>query len=150
MLPDREQGLSWTGWRTLLSQIFRYPPVMLHFPSKLPTNLGANGVPRRSDSLNLNATQQLRSASGAGAHPLFLKVEEELHDARRVHSDGQEDDLRYALNMVINRVSNLFSFDSLRCSVKRTKLRQISKCSSMLRNRICSLSSQTMRCSKTR
>lgn len=139
---------------------------MLHFPSKLPTNLGVNGVPRRSDSLNLNATQQLRSASGAGAHPLFLKVEEELHDARRVHSDGQEDDLRYALNMVINRVSNLvraldslnqyyrptykFYSDSLRCSVKRTKLRQISKCSSMLRNRICSLSSQTTKCSKTR
>lgn len=87
---------------------------MLHFPSTLSTNLGANGVPRRSDSLNLNATQQLRSASGAGAHPLFLKVEEELHDARRVHSDGQEDDLRYALNMVINRVSNLVrAFDSL-------------------------------------
>jgi hypothetical protein len=38
---------------------------------------------------------------------VFLKVEEELHDARRVHSDGQEDDLRYALSMVINRVSEL-------------------------------------------
>ncbi|KIM45668.1 hypothetical protein M413DRAFT_345424 [Hebeloma cylindrosporum] len=76
---------------------------MLHFPSKLATQ-GANGIPRRSDSLNLNATQQ-RSAS----HPVFLKVEEELHDARRVHSDGQEDDLRYALSMVINRVSELSS-----------------------------------------
>jgi hypothetical protein len=73
---------------------------MIHFPSKLPHN--ANGIPRRSDSLNLNATQQ-RSAS----HPIFLKVEEELHDARRVHADGQEDDLRYALSMVITRVSEL-------------------------------------------
>lgn len=78
---------------------------MLHFPSKLPTNFGPNGAPRRTDSLN--ATQQLRSATAAGAHPLFLKIEEELHDARRVHADGQEDDLRYALNMVIDRVSNL-------------------------------------------
>ncbi|KAF8169073.1 hypothetical protein BJ912DRAFT_1048516 [Pholiota molesta] len=75
---------------------------MIHFPSKLPHN--ANGIPRRSDSLNLNATQQ-RSAS----HPIFLKVEEELHDARRVHADGQEDDLRYALSMVITRVSELSS-----------------------------------------
>lgn len=79
---------------------------MLHFPSKLATH-GTNGVPRRSESLNLNATQQ-RSAS----HPVFLKVEEELHDARRVHADGQEDDLRYALSMVINRVSELVGFSS--------------------------------------
>ncbi|KAF9482084.1 hypothetical protein BDN70DRAFT_875551 [Pholiota conissans] len=75
---------------------------MLHFPSKLSSN--PNGIPRRSDSLNLNATQQ-RSAS----NPLFLKIEEELHDARRVHADGQEDDLRYALSMVINRVTELSS-----------------------------------------
>ncbi|KAF8879222.1 hypothetical protein CPB84DRAFT_1793569 [Gymnopilus junonius] len=73
---------------------------MLHFPSKLP-NAPTNGVPRRSDSLN--ATQQRSSAS----HPIFLRVEEELHDARRVHADGQEDDLRSALSMVINRVSEL-------------------------------------------
>ncbi|KAF4620822.1 hypothetical protein D9613_000047 [Agrocybe pediades] len=74
---------------------------MLHFPSTLPKH-AANGIPRRSDSLNLNATQQ-RSAS----HPIFLQVEEELHDARRVQADGQEDDLRSALSMVINRVSEL-------------------------------------------
>ena len=74
---------------------------MLHFPSKLAAH-GTNGIPRRSD---LNATQQ-RSAT----HPVFLKVEEELHDARRVYSDGQEDDLRYALSMVINRVSELVGF----------------------------------------
>ncbi|KAF6744956.1 hypothetical protein DFP72DRAFT_856981 [Ephemerocybe angulata] len=51
---------------------------------------------------NLNATQQ-KSISD----PFFLKIEEELHDARRVRSDGQEDDLRMALDMVINRVSEL-------------------------------------------
>ncbi|KAF8149371.1 hypothetical protein B0H34DRAFT_184226 [Crassisporium funariophilum] len=34
-------------------------------------------------------------------------IEEELHDARRVHSHGQEEDLRSALSMVIDRVSEL-------------------------------------------
>ncbi|KAF8802700.1 hypothetical protein BYT27DRAFT_7226282 [Phlegmacium glaucopus] len=73
---------------------------MLHFPSKLQTN-SPNGAPRRSD---LNATQH-KTAS----HPIFSQVEEELHDARRVHSHGQEEDLRSALIMVINRVSELSS-----------------------------------------
>ena len=73
---------------------------MLHFPSKLPSS-NTNGIPRRFDSLN--ATQQKSTAS----HPIFLKIEEELHDARRVHADGQEDDLRSALSMVINRVTEL-------------------------------------------
>jgi len=113
---------------------------MLHFPSSLPN--GSNGVSRRTDSLSLNATQQ-KSAS----HPIFLKVEEELHDARRVQSDGQEDDLRYALNMVINRVSELVRFQlryttirttlidvpnyfiSPRCSVKRTRPKRTLRCS---------------------
>jgi len=75
---------------------------MLHFPSTLTNGGGPNGVPRRVDSLN--ATQQ-KPAS----HPLFLTIEEELHDARRVQSHGQEEDLRSALNMVINRVTQLSS-----------------------------------------
>jgi hypothetical protein len=47
--------------------------------------------------------------------PIFSRIEEELHDARRVHSYGQEEDLRSALIMVINRVSELvsLSFDDL-------------------------------------
>ena len=73
---------------------------MLHFPSKLQTN-GPNGAPGRSE---LNATQH-KPAS----HPLFQRIEEELHDARRVHSHGQEEDLRSALMMVIDRVSELVS-----------------------------------------
>ena len=72
---------------------------MLHFPSKLQKN-GPNG-PRRSD---LNATQHKTSSQ-----PIFSQIEEELHDARRVHSHGQEDDLRSALMMIINRVSELVS-----------------------------------------
>ncbi|GLB44963.1 putative GDP/GTP exchange factor Sec2p [Lyophyllum shimeji] len=66
---------------------------MIHFPSSLP---------RRSDSLQLNATQQKQPT-----HKIFLTVQEELHDARRVHSHGQEEDLRLALNMLIDRLSQL-------------------------------------------
>ncbi|KAF5345781.1 hypothetical protein D9758_011889 [Tetrapyrgos nigripes] len=76
---------------------------MLHFPSSAFPNTGPNGLPKRSDSFrNLNATQQKSSSD-----PMFLKIEEELHDARRVQQHGQEDDLRMALNMVISRVSEL-------------------------------------------
>ncbi|KAF8989782.1 hypothetical protein BDQ17DRAFT_1333859 [Cyathus striatus] len=71
---------------------------MLHFPST--TGSSNANLPRRTDSLN--ATQHKASSD-----PIFLKIEEELHDARRVHTHGQEDDLRYALNMVIDRVSQL-------------------------------------------
>ncbi|KAJ7354328.1 hypothetical protein DFH08DRAFT_1077070 [Mycena albidolilacea] len=75
---------------------------MLHFPSALQNGGGSGGVPRRTDSLN--ATQQKTPS-----HPLFLTIEQELHDARRVGSHGQEEDLRSALNMVINRVTELSS-----------------------------------------
>jgi hypothetical protein len=74
---------------------------MLHFPSTLQTG-GSNPAPRRTDGLN--ATQQKRAS-----HQIFSTIEEELHDARRVHAHGQEEDLRQALNMVINRVSELVS-----------------------------------------
>ena len=73
---------------------------MLHFPSKLQKN-GPSSAPRHSD---LNATQHKTSS-----HPIFSQIEEELHDARRVHSHGQEEDLRSALIMVIDRVSELVS-----------------------------------------
>lgn len=72
---------------------------MIHFPSTLKHS-GSNTLPRRSDSLN--ATQQ-KSPS----HKIFLTIEEELHDARRVHSHGQEEDLKLALNMLIDRLSEL-------------------------------------------
>lgn len=75
---------------------------MLHFPSSLRSN-SANGLPKRTDSLN--ATQQK-----SGSNPIFLKIEEELHDARRVKADGQEEDLRLALDMVINRVTELVRY----------------------------------------
>jgi uncharacterized protein YbbK (DUF523 family) len=73
---------------------------MLHFPSKLQSN--GSSTPRRST--DLNATQHKSSS-----HPIFSQIEEELHDARRVYSHGQEEDLRSALNMVIDRVVLLVS-----------------------------------------
>lgn len=74
---------------------------MLHFPSTLRSNT-SNGLPKRLESLN--ATQQK-----SGSNPMFLKIEEELHDARRVKAHGQEEDLRLALDMVINRVAEMSS-----------------------------------------
>ena len=68
---------------------------MLHFPSSLQANSQARPQ-------SLNATQQKSSSD-----PLFLKIEEELHDARRVRTHGQEDDLNLALDMVINRVAEM-------------------------------------------
>ncbi|KAJ7613418.1 hypothetical protein FB45DRAFT_938319 [Roridomyces roridus] len=76
---------------------------MLHFPSSLHNGAGSASTPRRTDSLNATQTK----ASGSQQHQIFLAVEQELHDARRVSSHGQEDDLRSALNMVINRVTEL-------------------------------------------
>ncbi|OJA20514.1 hypothetical protein AZE42_01587 [Rhizopogon vesiculosus] len=38
---------------------------------------------------------------------VFANIDDELHDARRVHSHGQEEDLRYALDRVIKRVEEL-------------------------------------------
>jgi hypothetical protein len=76
---------------------------MLHFPSTLRANSSSsssNGAQKRTESLN--ATQQK-----SGSNPALLKIEEELHDARRVHAHGQEEDLRLALDMVINRVTEL-------------------------------------------
>ncbi|KIK05239.1 hypothetical protein K443DRAFT_130516 [Laccaria amethystina LaAM-08-1] len=68
---------------------------MLHFPSSLQANSQARPQ-------SLNATQQKSSSE-----PLFLKIEDELHDARRVRTHGQEDDLKLALDMVISRVTEL-------------------------------------------
>ncbi|KAJ7137275.1 hypothetical protein C8R46DRAFT_613381 [Mycena filopes] len=81
---------------------------MLHFASSFQNgggnNNNHNNVPRRTDSLN--ATQQ---KAPPPSHQIFLTIEQELHDARRVGSHGQEEDLRSALNMVISRVTELSS-----------------------------------------
>ena len=80
---------------------------MYHFASSYASPGSSS---QGSKTSTLNATQQKSSSD-----PFFLKIEEELHDARRVQSHGQEDDLRLALDMVISRVSELVrGNDSLR------------------------------------
>ena len=66
---------------------------MLHFPSTL-------NLPRPTDSLNATQTKN-------PSHKILLTIEEELHDARRVHSYGQEEDLKLALNMLIDRLGEV-------------------------------------------
>lgn len=62
---------------------------MLHKPSTMH-----DGPRRRRDSLGPKAA-------------LFAQVDEELHDIKRVHLQGQEEDLRYALGRLISRVEEL-------------------------------------------
>ncbi|EJF65209.1 hypothetical protein DICSQDRAFT_166262 [Dichomitus squalens LYAD-421 SS1] len=66
----------------------------------LPYQLSASNrnLPRRSDSLH-----KVNKA------PYFSEVDDELRDIRRVHSQGQEEDLRYALSRTINRIEELTS-----------------------------------------
>ena len=53
---------------------------------------------------------------------LFLTLDDELRDARRVHSYGQEEDLRQALEMVINRVVELVGCLDASGAVRRADL----------------------------
>jgi hypothetical protein len=71
-----------------------YTPVFL--------SMSSNYLPRRTDSLN--AAQQKPVS-----HAMFGAVEEEMHDAKRVEKYGQEDGLRYAMEMVIRRDKDLAS-----------------------------------------
>lgn len=75
---------------------------MLHKVSPIPD--GSRNPPRRRDSL------------GPKASLLFAAVDEELHDIRRVHMQGQEEDLRYALGRLITRVEELVRISSEMCS----------------------------------
>ncbi|KAI8992924.1 hypothetical protein BD414DRAFT_458322 [Trametes punicea] len=65
----------------------------------LPTQYQSTNrsLPRRVDSLK------------ATKGPYFAEVEDELRDIKRVHAQGQEEDLRYALDRTINRVEELTS-----------------------------------------
>ncbi|KAG1752847.1 hypothetical protein EDB19DRAFT_1670155 [Suillus lakei] len=59
-------------------------------------------------------TVQSRRSSVQEPHPsptsaIFAGIDDELRDAWRVHSHGQEEDLRYALDRVIKRVEELSS-----------------------------------------
>lgn len=62
------------------------------FPIPTPSN---RTLPQRVDSLNPTK------------NAVFNQIEEELRDVRRVHSQGQEEDLRMALSRTISRVEEL-------------------------------------------
>ncbi|KZT71649.1 hypothetical protein DAEQUDRAFT_744057 [Daedalea quercina L-15889] len=57
----------------------------------------SGSLPRRVDSLAANKA------------PVFTDIEDELRDIKRVHSQGQEEDLRMALSRMISRVEELTS-----------------------------------------
>ena len=67
------------------------------FPVPTPTG---KQLPRRVDSLKVPKTT------------LFTDIDEELRDVRRVHSQGQEEDLRMALSRTIGRVEELVRHSS--------------------------------------
>lgn len=68
----------------------------------LRTNSGS--LPRRIDSLNSHKA------------PFFTDVEDELRDIKRVHSQGQEEDLRMALGRMISRVQELVRYLAIHIS----------------------------------
>ncbi|KAH9839074.1 uncharacterized protein C8Q71DRAFT_894053 [Rhodofomes roseus] len=55
----------------------------------------SGSLPRRIDSLIANKA------------PIFTDIEDELRDIKRVHSQGQEEDLKMALSRMISRVEDL-------------------------------------------
>ena len=67
---------------------------MLQFAAHPPAK---NKLPRRTSSLSVSASKA----------PIFKEIDEELHDIRRVHMHGQEDDLRYGMTRMIQRVEKL-------------------------------------------
>ncbi|KAJ7578122.1 hypothetical protein C8J56DRAFT_798025 [Mycena floridula] len=95
------------------------------FPSSSKGNRSSSSAP--SGGTGLNATQ-----SRPASHAIFTTIEEELHDARRVSSHGQEEDLRLALNMVIKRVGELSTMLSEAYQAQADLSDELSVCKSNL------------------
>lgn len=68
---------------------------MIHMPPPSHFQTSNRNLPRRVDSLK------------ATKGPYFAELDDELRDVKRVHAQGQEEDLRYALNKTITRVEEL-------------------------------------------
>jgi len=79
-----------------------HPPCMLHVPSTLPPNRFNFFLKMHRNYTNESAELRIQ-----------LKIEEELHDAQRVHTYGQEEDLRLTLKIVMERVTELVRGDVL-------------------------------------
>ncbi|KIJ68060.1 hypothetical protein HYDPIDRAFT_165792 [Hydnomerulius pinastri MD-312] len=69
------------------------------------SNLSFGSTSRPSSQLRSPGLASPNSPTSA----VFVGLDDELRDARRVHSQGQEEDLRYALDRVIKRVEDLSS-----------------------------------------
>ena len=67
-------------------------------------------LPRRTDSFNV-APPPVTPKSDSPQHPIFAGIDDDLRDARRVATHGQEEDLRTALGRIIGRVEELVSSD---------------------------------------
>ncbi|KAJ4491005.1 hypothetical protein J3R30DRAFT_3400236 [Lentinula aciculospora] len=82
----------------------------------------------------------------------FMQVEEELHDLRRVHAHGQEDDLRMALERCMSRVAELVGLLStaylaltdvrVELDVTRSNLQMIAANNEMLEDALRSMSNK--------
>ncbi|KAI0358716.1 hypothetical protein OH77DRAFT_1209569 [Trametes cingulata] len=70
---------------------------MIQMPPPSHFQSANRSLPRRVDSLK------------ATKGPYFSELEDELRDIKRVHAQGQEEDLRYALNRTITRIEELTS-----------------------------------------
>jgi hypothetical protein len=66
-------------------------------------------LPRRTDSLNAIPPPIAPKPDSTPQHPIFAAIDDDLRDARRVATHGQEEDLRTALGRVIVRVEELVS-----------------------------------------
>lgn len=67
--------------------------------------------PSNTNSLSLNAAAPpiAPKPGSAPEHPIFAAIGDDLRDARRVGTHGEEEDLRSALDKVIGRVEELVS-----------------------------------------
>jgi hypothetical protein len=75
-------------------------PAMLQFASSL-------GSTSKSAAKHDDNSSQI--TSDRSSSQIFAAIDDDLRDAMRVHSHGQEEDLRLALSRVIDRVSELVS-----------------------------------------
>lgn len=82
------------------------PPMLTLFPSSTSRSSS------RTNSLSLNATAPpiAPKPGSAPEDPIFGAIDDDLRDARRVGTHGEEEDLRSALEKVIGRVEELVSF----------------------------------------
>ena len=86
------------------------------FPSTSSTPRPSNANPL---SLNAAAPPIAPKSGSAPEHPIFAAIDDDLKDARRVGTHGEEEDLRSALEKVIGRIEELVSLFSL--GMARTK-----------------------------